>query len=107
MVSERSRTARVACISALKWLGFTLTGYFCKVDFVIDENGIVKLIPLNIPIQKLSGILHRKGMKPTTLEEMEEIIGEAASDWTWYKYYRRYMKIHNEHELNLGLAHDN
>jgi len=21
-------------------------------------------------------------MKPTTLEEMEEIIGEAASDWT-------------------------
>jgi AbrB family looped-hinge helix DNA binding protein len=53
-----------------------------KVDFVIDENGIVKLIPLNIPIQKLSGILHRKGMKATTLEEMEEIIGEAASDWT-------------------------
>ena len=44
-----------------------------KVDFVIDENGIVKLIPLNIPIQKLSGILHRKGMK-ATLEEMEEII---------------------------------
>lgn len=63
-------------------LGFTLTGYFCKVDFVIDENGIVKLIPLNIPIQKLSGILHRKGMKPKTLEEIEEIIGEAASDWT-------------------------
>jgi AbrB family looped-hinge helix DNA binding protein len=53
-----------------------------KVDFVIDENGIVKLIPLNIPIQKLSGILHRKGMKPKTLEEIEEIIGEAASDWT-------------------------
>ncbi|MTJ49888.1 AbrB/MazE/SpoVT family DNA-binding domain-containing protein [Dolichospermum sp. UHCC 0259] len=53
-----------------------------KVDFVIDENGIVKLIPLNIPIQKLSGILHRKGMKAITLEEIEEIIGEAASDWT-------------------------
>ena len=53
-----------------------------KVDFVIDENGIVKLIPLNIPIQKLSGILHRKGMKATTLEEMEQIISEAASDWT-------------------------
>lgn len=53
-----------------------------KVDFVIDENGIVKLIPLNIPIQKLSGILHRQGMKATTLEEMEQIINEAASDWT-------------------------
>ncbi|MDH6062208.1 AbrB/MazE/SpoVT family DNA-binding domain-containing protein [Chrysosporum bergii ANA360D] len=53
-----------------------------KVDFVIDENGIVKLIPLNIPVKKLSGILHRKGMKPATLEEMEQAISEAASDWT-------------------------
>ncbi|MEA5550642.1 AbrB/MazE/SpoVT family DNA-binding domain-containing protein [Anabaena cylindrica UHCC 0172] len=53
-----------------------------KVDFVIDENGIVKLIPLNIPIKKLSGILHREGMKSATLEEMERTISEAASDWT-------------------------
>lgn len=43
-----------------------------KVDFVIDENGIVKLIPLNIPIKKLSGILYREGMKSATLEEMEQ-----------------------------------
>ena len=28
-----------------------------KIAFVIDENGIVKLIPLNLPIQSLSGIL--------------------------------------------------
>ncbi len=53
-----------------------------KVDFVIDENGIVKLIPLNIPIESLSGILHRKGMKSATLEEMELSISEGASDWT-------------------------
>lgn len=53
-----------------------------KVDFVIDENGIVKLIPLNISVKKLSGILHRKGMKPATLEEMEQAISEGASDWT-------------------------
>jgi AbrB family looped-hinge helix DNA binding protein len=53
-----------------------------KVDFVIDENGIVKLIPLNIPIKKLSGILHRKDTKSATLEEMEQTISEAASDWT-------------------------
>jgi AbrB family looped-hinge helix DNA binding protein len=53
-----------------------------KVDFVIDENGIVKLIPLNIPIKSLSGILHRKGMKSATLEEMEQTISERASDWT-------------------------
>ncbi|MBE9057109.1 MAG: AbrB family transcriptional regulator [Anabaena sp. CRKS33] len=53
-----------------------------KVDFVIDENGIVKLIPLNIPVGKLSGILHRKGMKSATLEEMEQTISEGASDWS-------------------------
>lgn len=53
-----------------------------KVDFVIDENGIVKLIPLNVPIESLSGILHRKGMKSATLEEMEQTISEGASDWT-------------------------
>ncbi|MEI6441777.1 MAG: AbrB/MazE/SpoVT family DNA-binding domain-containing protein [Nostocales cyanobacterium ELA583] len=53
-----------------------------KVDFVIDENGIVKLIPLNIPIKNLSGILHKKGMKSGTLDEMEQTISEGASDWT-------------------------
>ncbi|MBK1987304.1 AbrB/MazE/SpoVT family DNA-binding domain-containing protein [Sphaerospermopsis aphanizomenoides BCCUSP55] len=53
-----------------------------KVDFVIDENGIVKLIPLNVPVQRLSGILHRPGMTPATLEEMEESIREGSSDWS-------------------------
>jgi AbrB family looped-hinge helix DNA binding protein len=53
-----------------------------KVDFVIDENGTVKLIPLNIPIQSLSGVLHRPGMTSATLEEMEAAIQEGSSDWT-------------------------
>ncbi|MBD2597238.1 AbrB/MazE/SpoVT family DNA-binding domain-containing protein [Nostoc spongiaeforme FACHB-130] len=51
-----------------------------KVDFVIDENGTVKLIPLNVPVQTLSGILHRPGTKSVTLEEMETAIQEGASD---------------------------
>ena len=34
-----------------------------KVDFVIDENGQVKMIPLNVDVSKLSAILHRPGMK--------------------------------------------
>ncbi|MBD2559873.1 MULTISPECIES: AbrB/MazE/SpoVT family DNA-binding domain-containing protein [Nostoc] len=53
-----------------------------KVDFFIDENGIVKLIPLNVPIQSLSGLLHRPGMKSATLDEMEVAIQEGSSDWT-------------------------
>jgi AbrB family looped-hinge helix DNA binding protein len=53
-----------------------------KVDFVIDENGIVTLIPLNIPVQSLSGSLHRPGIKSATLEEMETAIREGSSDWS-------------------------
>ena len=51
-----------------------------KVDFVIDENGRVKLIPLNVSIKNLSGILHKKGMIAATLEEMEQTISEGASE---------------------------
>ncbi|MBH8573084.1 AbrB/MazE/SpoVT family DNA-binding domain-containing protein [Nostocaceae cyanobacterium CENA369] len=50
-----------------------------KVDFVIDENGTVKLIPLNIPVQSLSGILHRAAIKSATLEEMEASIQKAIA----------------------------
>jgi AbrB family looped-hinge helix DNA binding protein len=53
-----------------------------KVDFVIDENGIVTLIPLNIPVQSLSGSLYHPGMKSATLEEMETAIREGSSDWS-------------------------
>ncbi|MCF4968035.1 AbrB/MazE/SpoVT family DNA-binding domain-containing protein [Nostoc sp. CMAA1605] len=53
-----------------------------KVDFVIDENGTVKLIPLNVPVQSLSGILHRPGMKSATLTDMETAIQEGSSDWS-------------------------
>lgn len=37
-----------------------------KVEFVIDEQGMVKIIPLNVPIQSLSGILYRPGMNTAT-----------------------------------------
>ncbi|KJH71485.1 AbrB/MazE/SpoVT family DNA-binding domain-containing protein [Aliterella atlantica] len=52
-----------------------------KVEFVIDENGDVKVIALRFPISALSGILHRQGMKAASIEEMEEAIAEAAHDW--------------------------
>jgi AbrB family looped-hinge helix DNA binding protein len=53
-----------------------------KVEFVIDENGDVKIVPLNIPVEALSGVLHRPGMKSATVEEMEAAIAEGARDWT-------------------------
>ena len=53
-----------------------------KVDFVIDLDGQVKVIPLNVPAKALSGILHRSELKAATLEKMEQVIAEGASDWT-------------------------
>jgi AbrB family looped-hinge helix DNA binding protein len=53
-----------------------------KVEFVIDENGDVRIVPLNVPLEALSGVLHRPGMKSATIEEMEIAITEGARDWT-------------------------
>ncbi|VXD24782.1 Transcriptional regulator, AbrB family [Planktothrix serta PCC 8927] len=53
-----------------------------KVEFFIDENGEVKIIPLNVAVESLSGILHRPGMKKATLEDMEAAIYQEANDWT-------------------------
>jgi len=62
-----------------------------KIDFVIDENGTVKIIPLNVPVTALSGILHRPGLAAATIDDMEaaialgpvpEAIAQDASDWT-------------------------
>jgi len=52
-----------------------------RVEFVIDENGQVKMFPLTIAVNSLSGILHRPGMQPVTLEEMEAAVSEGANDW--------------------------
>jgi AbrB family looped-hinge helix DNA binding protein len=53
-----------------------------KLDFVIDEDGHVKLIPLNVSVEKLSVFLHRPGIRKSTLEEMEVAISEGGNDWT-------------------------
>jgi len=53
-----------------------------KISFIIDEYGQVKLFTLNVPVEELSGILHRPGMKKVTLEEMDMAISEGANDCT-------------------------
>ncbi|NET56970.1 MAG: AbrB/MazE/SpoVT family DNA-binding domain-containing protein [Symploca sp. SIO2E6] len=50
-----------------------------KVAFVIDEEGRVKLIPLNVPVETLSGKLHRPGMKAATIEEMDLAIAQSIA----------------------------
>jgi antitoxin PrlF len=52
-----------------------------KVRFVLEEDGSTRIIPLNIPVESLAGILHRPGMKAVSLEEMEQAIAEGSRDW--------------------------
>ena len=51
-----------------------------QIDFVIDEQGDVKVIPLNVAAESLSGILHREGMPTTSLEDIEQAIIEGAGN---------------------------
>jgi AbrB family looped-hinge helix DNA binding protein len=53
-----------------------------RVEFVIDEDGQVKIFPLNVAVETLSGILYRPGIQRASLEDMEAAIFEGANDWT-------------------------
>jgi AbrB family looped-hinge helix DNA binding protein len=52
-----------------------------RVEFVIDEDGQVKIFPLNVAVETLSGILHRPDISPATLDDMDAAIAEGANDW--------------------------
>lgn len=52
-----------------------------RVEFVIDEDGQVKIFPLNVAVETLSGILYRSGRQRVSIEEMESAISEGANDW--------------------------
>lgn len=53
-----------------------------RVEFVIDEDGQVKIFPLNVAVETLSGILHQPGMQRASLADMEKAILKGANDWT-------------------------
>ncbi|NER33000.1 MAG: AbrB/MazE/SpoVT family DNA-binding domain-containing protein [Oscillatoria sp. SIO1A7] len=41
-----------------------------NVDFIVEEDGRVAIRPSAIAVRELKGILHRQGMKPVSIEEM-------------------------------------
>ncbi|WP_218079862.1 AbrB/MazE/SpoVT family DNA-binding domain-containing protein [Anthocerotibacter panamensis] len=45
-----------------------------RIDFVVGEDGKVYLQPLNVDVEELSGILNRPGMRPVSVEEMNQAI---------------------------------
>lgn len=53
-----------------------------RIEFVIDEDGFVKIFPLDVAVETLSGILHHPNIESASLEDMEAAIIEGANDWT-------------------------
>jgi antitoxin PrlF len=45
-----------------------------RVDFVVKEDGTVVLRPATVHVRELRGFLHRKGMKPLSVEQMNAVI---------------------------------
>jgi antitoxin PrlF len=45
-----------------------------RVDFVVQQDGTVELRPATVHVRELKGFLHRKGMKPLTVEQMNAVI---------------------------------
>lgn len=45
-----------------------------RVDFVVKDDGTVVLRPATVDVRELRGLLHRKGLKPLSVEEMNAII---------------------------------
>jgi len=50
-----------------------------RVDFVIEEDGSVRLVPRHLPIQALKGMLPTPD-RTVSLQAMDEAIEQAASD---------------------------
>ena len=50
-----------------------------RVDFVVKDDGTVVCGRPRSTFAKLRGMLHRKGLKPLTIEEMNAIIRRRGS----------------------------
>jgi AbrB family looped-hinge helix DNA binding protein len=49
-----------------------------RVDFVVQDDGTVVLRPATVDVRELKGLLHRKGLKPLSVEAMNAIIRRRA-----------------------------
>jgi antitoxin PrlF len=45
-----------------------------RVDFIVKDDGTVVLRPATVDVRQLKGLLHRKGLAPLSVEEMNAII---------------------------------
>lgn len=45
-----------------------------RLDFFVSSDGVVYIRPATVHLRDLKGILHRKGMKPASIDEMNAAI---------------------------------
>jgi len=45
-----------------------------RVDFIVKDDGTVVLRPATVDVRELKGLLHGKGLKPLSVDEMNAII---------------------------------
>ncbi len=45
-----------------------------QLDFIIQSDGTVVVRPATVHVSELKGILHRKNMKPVSVDSMNEAI---------------------------------
>lgn len=50
-----------------------------RIEWIV-EDGKATVRPRNLRAVDLAGILHRPGMKPVSIEEMDEAIGRAVAE---------------------------
>jgi len=50
-----------------------------RVDFVVQDDATVVLRPATTDVRELKGLLHRKGIKPLSVEAMNAIIRRRAA----------------------------
>ncbi len=52
-----------------------------ELEFVLDQDGSVRLRPLPRSVRELAGFLYRPGLETVALEEMaESVVDQAAED---------------------------
>lgn len=50
-----------------------------RVDFIVKDDRTVVLRPATVDVRELKGLLHKKGIKPLSVEQVNAIIRRRAA----------------------------
>jgi len=51
-----------------------------RVDFIVKDDATVVLRPATTDVRELKGLLHRKGIKPLSVEAMNAVVRRRAAE---------------------------